>query len=59
MDWFQLGLVAQRMRACQTDLDVQRGLLLGFSWKKVDLGAYLFNPDRDQPTWVFSVSVNF
>ena len=59
VDWFQFGLVAQRTRAYQTDLDVQRGLLLGFSWNRVDLGAYLFNPDRDQPTWVFSVTVNF
>jgi hypothetical protein len=59
VDWFQFGLVAQRTRAYQTDLDVQRGLLLGFSWKRANLGVYLFNPDRDQPTWVFSVTVNF
>jgi hypothetical protein len=58
-DWFRFGLVAQRTRAYQTDLDVQRGLLLGFSYKWADFGAYLFNPDRDQPTLVFSVAVNF
>jgi hypothetical protein len=34
-------------------------LLLGFSYKWADFGAYLFNPDRDQPTLVFSVAVNF
>jgi hypothetical protein len=58
-DWFRFGLVAQRTRAYQTDLDVQRGLLLGFSYKWADFGAYLFNPDLDQPTFVFSVAVNF
>jgi len=59
VDWFRFGLVAQRTRAYQTDLDVQRGLLLGFSYRWADFGAYLFNPDRDQPTFVFSVAVNF
>ena len=59
VDWFRFGLVAQRTRAYQTDLDVQRGLLLGFSYKWADFGAYLFNPDRNQPTFVFSVAVNF
>ena len=59
VDWFRFGLVAQRTRAYQTDLDVQRGLLLGFSYKRADFGAYLFNPDRDKPTFVFSVAVNF
>lgn len=59
VDWFRFGLVAQRTRAYQTDLDVQRGLLLGFSYRWADFGAYLFNPDLDKPTLVFSVAVNF
>jgi len=59
VDWFRFGLVAQRTRAYQSDLDVQRGLLAGFSYKRADFGAYLFNPDRDQPMFVFSVAVNF
>jgi len=59
VDWCRFGLVAQRTRAYQTDLDVQRGLLLGFSHKWADFGAYLFNPDLDKPTFVFSVTVNF
>jgi hypothetical protein len=40
-------------------LDVQRGFLLGFSYRSVDLTAYLFNPDRSQPTFVLAVGVSF
>jgi hypothetical protein len=59
VDWFRFGLVGQRTRAYQTDVDIQRGLLVGFSYKKIDFTTYLFNLDRDKPTWVFSVGVSF
>jgi hypothetical protein len=59
VDWFRFGLVGQRTRAYQTDVDIQRGLLVGFSYKKIDFTTYAFNLDRDKPTWVFSVGVHF
>src|SRR5438067_9588122 len=59
VDWFRFGLVGQRTRAYQTDVDIQRGLLVGFSYKKIDFTTYVFNLDLDKPTWVFSVGVSF
>ncbi len=59
VDWFRFGLVGQRTRAYQTDVDIQRGLLVGFTYKKVDFTTYVFNLDQAKPTWVFSVGVNF
>ena len=59
VDWFRFGLVAQRTRAYQTDLDIQRGFLLGFTYKQVDFTAYLFNPDEDEPTLALAVTVSF
>jgi hypothetical protein len=59
VDWFRFGLVGQRTRAYQTDVDIQRGLLVGFSYKEMDFTTYVFNLDRDKPTWVFSVGVSF
>jgi hypothetical protein len=59
VDWFRFGLVGQRTRAYQTDVDIQRGLLVGFSYKKIDFTTYVFNLDRDKQTWVFSVGVSF
>jgi hypothetical protein len=58
VDWFRFGLVTQRTRAYQTERDIQRGLLAGFSFKRVDLTTYVFNPD-DKPTWVVAVSFGF
>ena len=59
VDWFRFGLVVQRTKVYKTDFDVQRGLLIRFTYKKADLGAYVFNPDADKPTYVLAVSVNF
>ena len=59
VDWFRFGLVGQRTRAYQTDVDIQRGLLVGFSYKKIDFTTYVFNLDHGKPTWVFAVGVSF
>jgi len=59
VDWFRFGLVTQRTRVYETDRDVQRGLLVRFSYKKVDLSAYVFNPDEDKPTFVFGLGLTF
>ena len=59
VEWFRVGLVGQRTRAYQTDVDIQRGLLVGFSYKKMDFTTYSFNLDQGKPTWVFSVGVSF
>jgi hypothetical protein len=59
VEWFQFGLVGQRTRAYQTEVDTQRGLLARFIYKKMDLTGYVFNPGTDYPTYVLSVSVSF
>ncbi len=59
VEWFRFGLVTQRTRVYQTDRDIQRGLLAGFSFKKVSLTGYVFNPDDDKPTFVLAVGLTF
>jgi hypothetical protein len=59
VDWFRFGLVAQRTRVYETDRDIQRGVLVGFSWKTVDLTAYVLNPDEDAPVFAFSLGLSF
>jgi hypothetical protein len=58
-DWFRFGLVTQRTRVYQSDREIQRGLLLGFSVKRVNVTGYAFNPDEDKPRWVFAVEWTF
>jgi hypothetical protein len=59
VDWFRTGLVVQRTKAYQTELDTQRGVLAGFSYKKVDFAAHVFNLGWSDPTVVLSLAVNF
>jgi hypothetical protein len=59
IDWFRVGVVAQRTRAYHSDRDIQRGLLLGASFKSIDVTAYVLNPDDHRPTVVVAVAVRF
>ncbi len=58
-DWFQFGLVIQRTKAYQTELDVQRGVLVRFIYKTMNLGAYVLDPDLAQPTYGLEANVTF
>jgi hypothetical protein len=58
-DWCRAGLVSQRTKAYHTDLDIQRGLFVGFSQKKVDFTTYVFNAGWTDPTVVLSLGFNF
>jgi hypothetical protein len=58
-DWFRAGLVSQRTRAYHTDLDVQRGLLAGFSHKRADFTIYVFNAGWTDPTVVLALGFKF
>ncbi len=57
--WLRFGAASQRTRVYQTGLGVQRGPLLGVSYKKTSFTTYVFNPDLAQPTWVLSLSYSF
>jgi hypothetical protein len=59
VDWLRFGLVTQRTRAYQSDRELQRGLLVGTSYRALDIAAYLFNPDDSKPILVVSVGVSF
>jgi hypothetical protein len=57
-DWIRFGLVTQRTHLYQTDREIQRGFLVGFSFKRLDFTTYVFNPD-DKPLVVLGMGVNF
>ena len=57
-DGWRAGLVVQRTKAYETELDIQRGLLLGASYKNFDVTAHVFNPD-ESPTVVIAVGASF
>ena len=58
-EWLRAGLVTQRTRVYQTERDIQRGLLLGISVRKVEGAVYFFNPGADDHFTVVSLGVSF
>ena len=58
-EWLRAGVVVQRTRAYETDVDVQRGLLLGLSLERVDVSAHVFEPGDDDAVYVLSFGVGF
>lgn len=58
-DWCRVGLAGQRTKVYKTDRDIQRGVLVGFSFKHMDVTAYGFNLDEHSPTAVVALGVSF
>ena len=58
-NWLRVGLMAQRTRAFQTSLDVQRGFLVGISRTKWESTVYIFNAGFTDPTVVLEFGLNF
>jgi len=59
LEWCRAGLVAQRTKAYHTNLDIQRGLLIGLSHKQMDFTTYIFNAGWTDPTVVLSLGLRF
>jgi hypothetical protein len=59
VEWFRFGLATQRTRAYHTDREIQRGFLVGLSYKQLTFTTYVFNPDESRPTVVLAVGVSF
>lgn len=58
-DWLWFGISGQRTRAYQSALDIQRGILVGGSWKRLGLTGYLFNPWTEDSFGIISLSCTF
>jgi hypothetical protein len=58
-EWLTVGFAAQRTRAYETGLDIQRGPFVGFTYKSVTLTTYVFNGDEQPPTVVAALAVAF
>jgi hypothetical protein len=59
LNWLQIGLVAQRTRAFQTSLDIQRGFLVGVSHNKWESTVFVFNTGYADPSLVLEFGLNF
>ncbi len=58
-DWLNFGVVAQRTKVFQTNLDVQRGFFIGFQHKKLEFTTYVFNPGTSSTSVVLEMGASF
>jgi hypothetical protein len=57
--WFSFGISGQRLRAYRTNLDLQRGVLVSFSAKNLEVTGYLYNPGFDSTFMLLTLSAGF
>jgi hypothetical protein len=59
LSWLRIGVVGQRNRIIQTPLDIQRGLLVGVTFKLATITFYELNAGWTEPTYVVSLGLAF
>ena len=57
-DWLRAGIAIQRTKLYDTDFDIQRGFMIGLTYKALDFTVYVLNPD-DDPIIVIGVGWEF
>ena len=58
-DWLWVGISAQRTKLYETDLDLQRGILVGAGFKFWEVTTYVYNLGFDDPFVLFTFSAFF
>jgi hypothetical protein len=56
LDWLWLGISGQRTRLYQTDVEIERGLILGSAYKNFEITSYFYNPFSDEFFFMLSLS---
>ena len=58
-DWLYAGVSFQRTRLYDTNVDIQSGLLVGTSWKGIDIATYYYNPWLDDSFLILTLTKDF
>lgn len=59
VEWLRLGLVIDRTKAFGSDVEIRRGPLIGFTYRKVDCTTYWLSPGSANSAFIFSVGMSF
>jgi len=59
LDWLWFGISGQRTRVYQTELEIQRGMLIGAAYKNWQFTGYLYNLFSDDIFLMLSVASDF
>lgn len=58
-EWLRLGIAGQRTRVYDNDRDIQRGPFVQFTWRRITIGGYWFNPGSSEQVFVGSIGATF
>ena len=59
-EWLTIGLSVQRTRSYQSGRDVQKGLLIGLSYKRASLNGYFYNIGAPESSFfLLTASIDF
>lgn len=58
-EWLFFGISAQRTKAYETDLDIQRGMFAGVNFNIIESTVYYFNPGIEDYFFLLSISTGF
>jgi hypothetical protein len=59
VNWFSVGLVIQRTKAYKSNLDIEPGVLVEYSYKNVSFTAYVLDLGENSYATAFSVDWSF
>ena len=58
-DWLRFGLATQRTRVYRSELDIDRGFVVGLSLESLSLSAYVYDTGLTAPAIVLTAGIDF
>jgi hypothetical protein len=59
VDWLYFGISGQRLRTFDSELDIQRGIFTGFTYKWANLTGYWYNIGSSDSFFMLSAGISF
>jgi hypothetical protein len=59
LDWLWFGISGQITKLYQTEIETERGLILGGDYKNFEITGYFYNPFSDEFFFMLSLATNF
>lgn len=59
LDFLWFGISGQRTKALNEDSDIQHGFFAGGSYKNFEVNGYMYNPGKDELTYILTLSFGF
>jgi len=59
VEWMQFGISVQRTKVYKTGLEIERGVVLGFTIKFLSVSGYYFNPGTEDKYGILAVALEF